>query len=86
LARRRTFTQALFQKAEVLQTLAEMLIIRGKLLANGLPRKSRTLEILPATRVGLRDRALLLVGFAGAFRRSELVSLDVQDVEVSAPA
>jgi len=29
---------------------------------------------------GLRDRALLLVGFAGAFRRSELVSLDVRDV------
>jgi integrase len=46
--------------------------------------KSRTLEMLPATRVGLRDRTLLLVGFAGAFRRSELVSLDVQDVEVSA--
>ncbi len=29
---------------------------------------------------GRRDRALLLVGFAGAFRRSELVSLDVGDV------
>jgi integrase len=29
---------------------------------------------------GLRDRALLLVGFAGAFRRSELVGLDVSDV------
>jgi integrase len=29
---------------------------------------------------GLRDRALLLVGFAGAFRRSELVGLDVEDV------
>lgn len=28
-----------------------------------------------------RDRALLLVGFAGALRRSELVSLDVADVE-----
>lgn len=28
-----------------------------------------------------RDRALLLVGFAGAFRRSELVSLDVSDVK-----
>ena len=28
----------------------------------------------------MRDRALLLVGFAGAFRRSELVSLDVADV------
>lgn len=30
---------------------------------------------------GIRDRALLLVGFAGAFRRSELVSLTVEDVE-----
>jgi site-specific recombinase XerD len=30
---------------------------------------------------GLRDRALLLVGFAGAFRRSELVALDLADLE-----
>ncbi|MCU4186609.1 tyrosine-type recombinase/integrase [Acidiferrimicrobium sp. IK] len=29
---------------------------------------------------GTRDRALLLVGFAGAFRRSELVALNVEDV------
>jgi site-specific recombinase XerD len=29
----------------------------------------------------LRDRALLLLGFAGAFRRSELVALDFEDVE-----
>jgi site-specific recombinase XerD len=29
---------------------------------------------------GLRDRALLLIGFAGAFRRSELVGLNVEDV------
>jgi site-specific recombinase XerD len=28
-----------------------------------------------------RDRALLLLGFAGAFRRSELVALDVADLE-----
>jgi len=31
---------------------------------------------------GLRDTALLLLGFAGAFRRSELVSLDVDDVVI----
>ena len=31
----------------------------------------------PQTLHGLRDRALLLLGFAGAFRRSELVALDV---------
>jgi site-specific recombinase XerD len=30
---------------------------------------------------GLRDRALLLLGFGGAFRRSELVALDVSDLE-----
>jgi site-specific recombinase XerD len=30
---------------------------------------------------GLRDRALLLLGFAGAFRRSELVALDCEDLE-----
>ena len=29
--------------------------------------------------IGLRDRALLLLGFAGAFRRSELVGVDVDD-------
>lgn len=28
----------------------------------------------------LRDLALLLLGFAGAFRRSELVALDVDDI------
>lgn len=30
---------------------------------------------------GIRDRALLLIGFSGAFRRSELVSLTVENVE-----
>ena len=30
---------------------------------------------------GLRDRAIILLGFAGAFRRSELVALDVTDLE-----
>jgi site-specific recombinase XerC len=29
--------------------------------------------------IGARDRALILLGFAGAFRRSELVGLDVDD-------
>jgi len=29
--------------------------------------------------IGLRDRALILLGFAGAFRRSELVRLSVED-------
>jgi integrase len=29
----------------------------------------------------LRDRAIILLGFAGAFRRSELVALDTEDLE-----
>jgi site-specific recombinase XerD len=35
----------------------------------------------PNTLVGIRDRAILLLGFAGALRRSELVALDVADIE-----
>lgn len=34
----------------------------------------------PDTLTGKRDRALLALGFAGAFRRSELVALDVSDL------
>jgi len=36
-------------------------------------------EATDAGAIGLRDRALILLGFAGAFRRSELVGLDVDD-------
>ncbi len=44
-------------------------------------------QVIAATRsltglAGIRDRALLLVGFAGAFRRSELVALNVEDLEL----
>ncbi|MGA8690079.1 MAG: site-specific integrase, partial [Methyloceanibacter sp.] len=39
------------------------------------------LEEMPSDLGGLRDRALLLLGFAGALRRSELVALDVADLE-----
>ena len=35
---------------------------------------------LPETAAGRRDRALLLLGFAGGFRRSELVSLNLADL------
>lgn len=34
--------------------------------------------------LGCRDRALLLMGFAGGFRRSELVALDIEDVNETA--
>ncbi len=33
--------------------------------------------------IGVRDRALILLGFAGAFRRSELVALNVDDCSFS---
>jgi len=39
------------------------------------------LQNMPSDLRGLRDRALLLLGFAGALRRSELVALDVSDLE-----
>lgn len=35
---------------------------------------------IPDTMTGKRDKALLALGFAGAFRRSELVALDVEDL------
>ncbi len=40
----------------------------------------RMMESVPETLVGVRDRAILLLGFAGAMRRSEIVALDVQDL------
>lgn len=36
---------------------------------------------LPDGLRGMRDRALLLVGFVGAFRRSELVAINCNDVD-----
>jgi site-specific recombinase XerD len=41
---------------------------------------SAMLALCPATLAGHRDRALLALGFAGAFRRSELVALEVADL------
>jgi len=38
---------------------------------------------LPNNLKGIRDKAILLLGFAGAFRRSEIVALDVEDLTIS---
>ncbi len=38
---------------------------------------------LPATVTGARDRALMLIGYGAALRRTELVALDVTDVVVT---
>lgn len=43
----------------------------------------RTLDDAPSPIIAARDRAILLVGFAGAFRRSELVALHLDDVRRS---
>jgi hypothetical protein len=38
------------------------------------------LDACPDSMIGVRDRALLALGFAGAFRRSELIALRVDDL------
>lgn len=42
------------------------------------------LDTLDSGLHGCRDRALLLMGFAGGFRRSEIVALNVEDVKETA--
>ena len=44
----------------------------------------RMLQAVPATLGGTRDRALLLVGFAGALRRSNIVALEVDHIRFQA--
>lgn len=64
--------------------------IRRQLGRNATKKEPATLEeiramvaTLPKTARGMRNRAILLVGFAGAFRRSELTALDVADVRIN---
>lgn len=47
------------------------------LLSGDIRRMAAT---LPYTFTGIRDKALILIGFAGAFRRSEIVGLNVDDI------
>lgn len=44
----------------------------------------RIVQALPDSTIGVRNHALLLIGFAGAFRRGELVALDISDVAFDA--
>ena len=41
------------------------------------------IAVCPGDRTGLRDRALLLLGFAGALRRSELVAIDREHCRIA---
>jgi integrase len=66
--------------------------LQGLLRMHGRPGQKAAALTLPMLRQilatcddsarGRRDRALLLFGFAGALRRSELVSLNVEDVAI----
>src|SRR5882762_1030409 len=64
-------------------------VLRGVRRKNGTPQrqvapllKQDLLALMPHMQgtKGIRDRALILLGFAAALRRSELVALDVQDL------
>ncbi|MCB5177587.1 site-specific integrase [Microvirga lenta] len=61
--------------------------IRRRIGAASRQKAPATAEIIgamlshcPPTLAGKRDRAVLALGFSGAFRRSELVALDVEDL------
>ena len=68
--------------------------LQGLLRTHGRPAQKASALTLPmlrqlvatcdSTARGRRDRALLLIGFAGALRRSELVALQVEDVAATA--
>lgn len=72
------------------QTEPVRLVMQGLRRSKGVsscPKKALRVEhikkmvaTLPDNEVGIRDRAMLLVGFMGGMRRSELVSLDVSDL------
>lgn len=53
---------------------------QGKAPARTAEIRSMVATLDDARLAGVRDRALLLIGFAGALRRSELVALDVADL------
>jgi site-specific recombinase XerD len=67
------------------------LVVRGIRRVRGVAQRGKQALLLdaigamlthvPDTAVGLRDRTILLLGFAGGFRRSELVALSVEDIE-----
>jgi integrase len=47
------------------------------------PDIRRSIAAMPDTLIGIRDRAILLLLFGGALRRSELAALDVSDIQIS---
>jgi integrase len=67
--------------ADMLNALRRELGTRPKKKKNADDDVLRKLvSVLPTSLIGIRDRALLTLGWTGALRRSELVALDVADV------
>lgn len=66
-------------------------VLRGVRRTHGKPQRQAApllkhdllslLPLMPENTKGIRDRALLLLGFAAALRRSELVALDYTDLQ-----
>lgn len=69
----------------VRETMQGIRRILGKAQRRKTPIEIETLRQLVAVQddslIGLRNRALLVIGFTGAFRRSELVGIDVEHIE-----
>jgi len=69
---------------EVADTLQGIRRIKGTLQIGKTPLLGadvkKMIQYLPNTLKGVRDRAILLIGFSGAFRRSELATLTVADI------
>lgn len=73
------------------QTFAVRAVLKGikntkgtmpdKKQAAGIDDVKLMVETLGNKLIDIRDRALVLIGFAGAFRRSELVSLNIEDIK-----
>lgn len=76
---------ALMQNLPVGETLKGIRRTHGSAQAGKRPLLTADLRDMVAQLagglIGVRDRALLLIGFAGGFRRSELTALRVEDLE-----
>jgi integrase len=82
------FPSPVKDNALIAETLKGIKRVHGTAATQKAPLLTEDLRVilrtLPRRLLGVRDRALLLVGFAGAFRRSELVGLDVADLRFQA--
>lgn len=97
ITRRLTAISQAYQRANVEDPTRNVLVrkmLRGIRRTIGVKQNQKSpvtverlqdlLSHVPDTLGGCRDRALLLLGFSGAFRRSELVAIRVEDLEFSA--